>query len=319
MFMTAIQSMFPAMQQQMQQGNLQDRSRIQLLSQPRRLPTLAIGDSSQQSQQPLPLALANHWPPSLAGGMTHQQQLQFEESQNSLESPLTLRLQQSPPASPPAATAVVPAVHRLEPVTPTAAQVVPAPRAVAPIVAASTHGNRRDPVEMLAMLEERRHDKKVAPAAPAAAKAKGKAKGKGKKAKGKAKVKGKAKAAAGAKAAKGEATAAKETVTAAADEVATAAKDKAKAVADAKAKGKAAAVKKTTKVATDAKAKKMTGKPAKGEAKAIVAVGSPGDVAAGLAAGGAVAFILGCGKCRGSHVGCAQCRDWKFTGRRWQR
>jgi hypothetical protein len=30
-------------------------------------------------------------------------------------------------------------------------------------------------------------------------------------------------------------------------------------------------------------------------------------------------LTLGCGKCRGSHVGCAQCRDPRFSGRRFQR
>ena len=28
---------------------------------------------------------------------------------------------------------------------------------------------------------------------------------------------------------------------------------------------------------------------------------------------------LGCGKCRGSHIGCVDCRDKDFTGSRWQR
>ena len=33
----------------------------------------------------------------------------------------------------------------------------------------------------------------------------------------------------------------------------------------------------------------------------------------------ATAFLLGCSKCRGSHVGCGKCRDPAFKGVRWQR
>ena len=37
------------------------------------------------------------------------------------------------------------------------------------------------------------------------------------------------------------------------------------------------------------------------------------------AKGTGAGLLLGCSKCRGSHSGCVQCRDAKYSGKRWQR
>ena len=82
---------------------------------------------------------------------------------------------------------------------------------------------------------------------------------------------------------------------------------KCKAKAKGKAQGKS---KETAKAKVKGKAMgKVKGKPAAYEKASSEepTIGKAGTVK------------LGCGKCRGSHGGCTQCRDPNFTGKRWQR
>ena len=84
------------------------------------------------------------------------------------------------------------------------------------------------------------------------------------------------------------------------------AKAKSKAKAKAKAGGKPAA-----KAAAKATAKASTKAVAKGKAKAKAkSLKTPSPKGP---------ILLGCGKCRGSHKGCSQCRNPSFGGARWQK
>ena len=89
-------------------------------------------------------------------------------------------------------------------------------------------------------------------------------------------------------------------------------------------KGKASATKKEI----AAKRKVVADSPAKAAVKAPVKAGmllkatdlfEKGSKTAAATAGKAGKMKLGCGKCRGNHCGCVQCRSTSFKGKRWQK
>ena len=84
------------------------------------------------------------------------------------------------------------------------------------------------------------------------------------------------------------------------------AKAKSKAKAKAKAGGKPAA-KAEAKAAAKASTKAVAKGKAKAKAKSLKTPSPKGPI------------LLGCGKCRGSHKGCSQCRNPSFGGARWQK
>ena len=106
-----------------------------------------------------------------------------------------------------------------------------------------------------------------------------------------------------------------------------------KAVSKAKAKAKAkakTAAEGTTEIEAGAKAKAKAkakaGASAKSKAKAKGKIAKAKTETTGKRKdddapkkGLKCALMLGCGKCRGSHSGCGQCRDASFCGARWQR